>query len=337
MDFDLGMKKGRVDYIDLMKGLTILWIIWIHSDHPDFDYYRTPVFFFISGIFFKLSDIKSFFVKRWRTIVVPFLFFYLLCVPLSCLYEIWEYRTWDISFLSRVTDLFYIESGIEGFKVNPPLWFLMALLWMHLFAFAIFRLPKWAILSIACLSIFFQQTFNTGFPTPLAINNALMWFGYFAIGYLSGKSLIGYLSSTKRKISVFSATLLTVIAFMVYDYLDLPDWHRLAWNAKLLAFMACYMSFFSFFDGRRELELLRFFGQNSMIVLGGHYWIVRPITHLFNTWTGTANIWLGLLASVITAILLIPVIRLMNSRIPYLIGKPSNSMLYSQDESTVGS
>lgn len=315
------LSNQRVDYIDLMKGLTILWIIWVHTDHPDFEYYRTPVFFFINGIFFKLADANTFFSKKLRTLIIPFFFFYLICIPLSCLLEMVELRTLDISILDRFTSLFTVEKGIEGFRVNPPLWFLPALFWLNVFGFVLFRMPRWAIFTLMCVSFCFYTDMTGSFSSPLALNNAMAWFGFFALGFLTGKPIIGFLDTGKRKATVFSISLLVFGLLLIYGYMDLPDWRWLVWQLKLIAFIICYMSFFSFFDGWKKLEILRFFGKNSIIVLGGHYWIVRAIARVFTSLTGMQSIWLGLLASIITAALLIPIILFINRKAPYLVGK----------------
>lgn len=34
----------RVDYIDLLKGFCILWVIWFHTDYPGEIAYMNPIF-----------------------------------------------------------------------------------------------------------------------------------------------------------------------------------------------------------------------------------------------------------------------------------------------------
>ena len=59
-------QKKRIDYIDYLKGLTILWVVWYHTSHPEFvDYPPTmPMFFFLSGIFFKPYPLLEFIKKK---------------------------------------------------------------------------------------------------------------------------------------------------------------------------------------------------------------------------------------------------------------------------------
>lgn len=75
------MGSKRIEYIDYLKGLSIIWVVWYHTaNHPEFvDYsFRIPLFFFISGIFFRTYTIKKFVKKKISTLVIPFILFYFI-------------------------------------------------------------------------------------------------------------------------------------------------------------------------------------------------------------------------------------------------------------------
>lgn len=77
--------KKRIEYIDLAKGVCILLVVFAHI-HPDltryswgvfFDSFRMPLYFFLSGIFFKrYSGIQEFAIKKVNNLIIPLLFFY---------------------------------------------------------------------------------------------------------------------------------------------------------------------------------------------------------------------------------------------------------------------
>lgn len=48
------MEKKRIEYIDLLKGFSIILVVWFHTAHPAvIDYsFRMPLFFLASSIFF---------------------------------------------------------------------------------------------------------------------------------------------------------------------------------------------------------------------------------------------------------------------------------------------
>lgn len=309
-----------MDYVDLLKGITILWIIWIHAGSYDFGNYRNPIFFFASGIFFKLTDAKTFFSKRVWTIIIPFLFFYIASIPFRYIVDLWDTKSFEAFNWNRILDIFKIIDRSDYLSLNVPLWFLMTLFMIQSFSFIVFRLKKWIIFVLALLSLLFFDELES-IPSLFMINNALAWFGYFAIGYLSGKPLIKYLNSLPRKVFVFLLSLFILIGCIVFEQLEIADWHNLIGKTKLIVFIICFMTFFSFLNGMKSLQFLRFYGKNSLIVLGAHLWILIPLQRITTRFWGPINPIVGLGVSIITAILLVPVIIWMNRYIPFLVGK----------------
>ena len=315
--------KVRVDYVDLLKGITILWIIWIHAGSYDFGNYRNPIFFFASGIFFKLTDAKTFFSKRVWMIIIPFLFFYIVSIPYGILVDLWDYKTINAFDWNRILDLFKIVDSTGYLTLNMPLWFLMTLFMIQSFSFIVFRLKKWIIFVLALLSLIFFEELSS-IPSLFMINNALAWFGYFAIGYLSGKPLIKYLNTLPRKVFVFLLSLFILIGCIVFEQLEIADWHNLIGKTKLIVFIICFMTFFSFLNGMKSLQFLRFYGKNSLIVLGAHLWILVPIQRLMFRLLRFHHPLIGLGMAIATAVLLVPVIIWMNKYIPFFVGKQNH-------------
>lgn len=311
--------KARIDYIDLLKGITILWLIWVHTDSFGFRSYQNPIFFFASGIFFKLSDFKSFFSHRLRNIIVPILFFYIASIPIRYIVDLWDYRTFDSFDWNRVLDIFRIEPHPEYLSLDVPLWFPLALFVIHSFSFLLFRFNKKIILALAILALLFYNELYQ-IPTPFMLNNAMACFGYFTIGYLIGKPIIKYLTTIKSKVIV---TVIFFSIFIVSLGLDLNNpgmIHGLVEKFEKLSFCIFFMAFFSFFNGIKQLELIRFFGKNSFSVLGAHLWFIIPIQRIVFKLTNSHDPWIGLGIALMTALLLIPLILWMNKRIPRFVG-----------------
>lgn len=312
--------KSRIDYIDLLKGITILWIIWVHAGCFDFGNYRNPIFFFASGIFFKLSNAKTFFSKRWLMILVPFCFYYIASIPFRYIVDLWDTRTFNSFDWSRILDLFRIEAESDYLSLNVPLWFPLTLFVIQTYSFVVFRLGKRAILILAILSLLFYEELYL-IPTPFMLNNALAWFGYFAIGYLIGKPLIEFLKIRKNKITVILLSLFVLFSCLIVESDNPGIMHGFVEKLRLVSFCTFFMTLFSFFNGLKCLEILRFFGKNSFAVLGAHLWILIPIKRISFRVTGMHDPWIGLSMAIITALLLIPLINWMNNHIPRLVGK----------------
>lgn len=79
-------KNKRIDFVDLTKGVCIILVVMAHigGAFEKLDYhsmiasFRMPLYFFISGIFFKSYEgLFGFFIRKINKLIIPFLFFYL--------------------------------------------------------------------------------------------------------------------------------------------------------------------------------------------------------------------------------------------------------------------
>lgn len=90
--------KNRLDYLDYMKAICIVMILLIHAISYGNNYYGInslpnsiiwnfcfytgrPLFFIISGYLCKKQKVESFYFKRLKFLIIPFLFF--SCVKLA--------------------------------------------------------------------------------------------------------------------------------------------------------------------------------------------------------------------------------------------------------------
>ncbi len=313
-----------MDYIDLLKGITILWIIWIHTYHPDFGGYRNPIFFFASGIFFKLDNFKSFFIKRTKTIIIPFFSFYLISLPFHILVHLWDFHSLNEFDWYMVFDIFKIDK-FNYLRLNAPLWFLLSLFWIQTMSTVLFHLPKIIIVVLSLTAICFKNQL-LDWPSMFMFNNALYWFSFFGIGFVIGKPLIRLLTTRKAQIWCFICFLSLILLCVgfetsgVYGYSGLLIEH-----IKYLSFILTFIAFLSFFNKIKSIQILKFFGKNSLIVLGTHMWFILPFERLNLKLTGMHHQWIGLGIATATAIALIPVINILNRKVPYLVGKQNHS------------
>jgi fucose 4-O-acetylase-like acetyltransferase len=305
----------RVDYIDLIKGITILGVIWVHTDCFPITTLVNTIFFFISGIFFKTSDFRSFFIKKWKTLLLPFLFFYFASVPFRYIVNYWDFRTLSAFDWHHIFDLFVVSARSDYLYVNVPLWFLLSLFVMQALANVLFRLPKWAVLVIAIAS-FCMRELLLSWRTMFLINHSLYWFSYFAFGYLKGKPLINYLKNIKQRIMILCISLFFIIGCLVLDqlWLDMPPFLTCV---KYLIIPVFLMALFASLNGNRYFSPLRYYGNNSLYVLGTHLWILIPVSRISYRLTGIHHPMLGLVLAVITAILLVPLINFIRKYMPF--------------------
>ena len=121
--------KKRIEYIDLMKGvcitLVVLYHVYEHFDSEVIDKalnnFRMPLYFFLSGLFFKkYSGFTDFVVRKTNKLIIPYLFFSI--IPYCVLAPL---------FTDDYKDPMFVLMSILR-PYNQPLWFLRALFVMYI-------------------------------------------------------------------------------------------------------------------------------------------------------------------------------------------------------------
>ena len=136
--------RGRLQFIDIAKGLGILSVILCHIFYQGqpiniFLYaYHMPLFFFVSGMFINSKQsLKTFFVKQLRTIYIPYAAF----VYIDFLVRFVLYRASVYSSIS-VFRLLKNLVGLGDPYFNTPLWFLFSLFLIKMVAFLLHKIPQ---------------------------------------------------------------------------------------------------------------------------------------------------------------------------------------------------
>ena len=81
------------------------------------------------------------------------------------------------------------------------------------------------------------------------------------------------------------------------------------------------MSIASWFNEKRYLSLLRFYGENSLTILGLHIIPLTVLIRITNAIFGETTIFLGFIQSVIVMAIMYVVILFCNKYIPCWVGK----------------
>ena len=131
----------RLDSIDIAKGITILLMVLGHCHlQPDFKYlylwifsFHMPLFFFLSGYFFRQKSNKELIKTDLNKLVKPYIQTAIfICGFLLCFESPNAASIKLIGFLMGVDGnkgaMFQIADGWGG-----PIWFLLALFWCRLF------------------------------------------------------------------------------------------------------------------------------------------------------------------------------------------------------------
>ena len=316
--------KTRIEYIDILKGLAILTVLWSHTIHTYFGNWNPGTFgniafFFLSGFFFKVIDIKTFIEKKGLKILLPFIVFYILSYPIRLGFEYWDYRDLNALNYEMIWDIFKIEGRHDYLYANVPLWFLLAIFFVQLIGLFIFRLPKWIVFIFAIIVIFLREIlFNI--PTPFMINNSIHWFGFFALGYLFGKPTMSYLSTPVGKRNILLGSVITLAISIICITNDHIDQNNMVIWLQYLALTLCLLVIASYFENISATRFLKYLGANTLLLLCTSEWFLIPMTRVINK-MGLSYWPIGILLALICTIIMIPLINFINKRLPLLAGK----------------
>lgn len=275
----------RIDYIDLMKGICIVLVIWLHCG---FDYtnsliniekyvgiFRMPLYFFLTGLFFSTyGSFKKLVIKKINNLVIPYIFFSSLMLFPYLLFPSMEK---DLSDWHTYVSLFLYPD-------NFPLWFLRCLFIAYLWYFLLSILCTKSILKIivsflVSLGIWFffpyseiyKDTFLYRFFWGMNIGTALFILPFISVAeYLRKKGILVKEFRLKYKLIAFSLSIFLWIV-CITDHFNLLV-EKFSDNIFLF-----YVSSFSgifmiliFSSIIRKIFLISYLGRYSLIVLGTH-------------------------------------------------------------------
>ena len=328
------MPRQRIAYIDFMKCLCIMLIVMYHIDHEFFNYlapnlnnalqaFRLPMYYFISGIFFKLYEGFTDFTRRKvNNILVPFVFFIVLNFVVKCGEALFRVVIGadpiDVSLMMLVEPFFQ-----RTWLWTAPLWFLLSLFWVNILFYALQRWikPLWALLlATVALSIAGYVLAAHKIQLPLMMDTSLVALPFFVLGW--GLNRLRALEPSRWDRYGVLALLLSAIPIYLYsDFLNLhyqilPQY----WKLYLLPFLAI-LSLFWACKSLSRVPLMCHYGQYSLIILGTHPIFFLQLRFLFTHYGFEPGVPLTLMVFVLTMLLELPMIWLLKTYFPRFVAQ----------------
>ena len=221
---------SRIQFIDLAKGLCITLVVLYHINvrfdlYPDLfillSTFRMPLYFLLSGLFFKeYENFLGFLKRKTNKLLIPFLFFYLITSFL--LPNLLHLLGWTLDKTESLG-----VSGLWAFLnkeqfSNGPIWFLWCLFVLNIMFYVIFLFSKLFGKYFLCILVLTSCIMGclgmvlsvNHINLPAFIDTALTSTPFFCVGYILRKhTKILYPNSTDKYLLVF------VIACFVISYL----------------------------------------------------------------------------------------------------------------------
>lgn len=198
-------RHTRFDYLDIAKGIGILLVVMGHNDFSLISPYffkliyafHMPLFFFMSGIFFKPDlSFSTLLHRRFDSVLRPYIFIILLIFFATLSFT-------KVDFTHSITRLLKALYGNGHYLDWVQLWFLPHLFVVSLFAYLFFKLVrrssfpwlKWVLLvgvqivGVLSISAFWPFTINlfgrqlTVFGLPFSLDLVFISGFFFILGY----------------------------------------------------------------------------------------------------------------------------------------------------------
>jgi fucose 4-O-acetylase-like acetyltransferase len=282
----------RVDYVDIAKGIGIVLVVMGHNDfalispfaHKLIYSFHMPMFFFMSGMFFK-PDLPfwTFLRNRFNRVLKPFVAILLLIYFAS------------ISF-SKVSLVMATRRLIKGMYANGhyldwvQLWFLPHLFAVCLFAYLFFQVVKrtqllkvrWILLAaiyifgVFGIKLFWPFEFNlldrdfTFYGLPFSLDLVLVSGFFFIFGYELNRRQNDALFENPWTLVISGITLILLVSYLPQRI----DFNTRQFDSLLINTLEAFLGIFFILALSKQFErigwlsaLFKYIGQASLIVL----------------------------------------------------------------------
>lgn len=326
-------RANRIEWIDTAKGICILLVLLhhcsgiVHASYPCSRVlvtFRMPLYFILSGLFFKQYGPKVFLVKKINKLLVPYVFFY---VVTGVLLPVIVYRLCGHSMLHYSKYGFEAIFSIfsERIIVNPSIWFLFCLFELNVLFYLLFMISKNCKHSIVVLGILSLAMGIVGLflsykkiDLPYFLDSSLTVLPFFYFGYfLRNHTSILYKENTKRTklfSYIFFVVSMVIIRCFNYGWLSVigntyGDIKGLIQVYPYGIMGTCAVLLLSKAIGR--VPVLSYIGRYSIIVLCTHVFAMRSMALCFRDTIENKSMCLLVvyLTTILLCLALIPVVK----------------------------
>ncbi len=314
-------KNTRFFWLDWMKAITMLFIIWGHflSSGNEYIYvFNVPVFCLISGFLYKKEKFQTFVKKAFFNLFIPMLIMSLLMYSYKLL------RLWSTGNNIDLQPLTFAKHFLMGnYWTLGPCWYIYTLIIMKLIL-QLFPSKKWVYAVLFLLSSLSAIAIHYyGFKTGNAFCNITVALPFFIIGVL----LKQFKQSLKSLHIIYAEIALLILAiFIVY-----LCGH---YNGEVWMYMAGYGNNFALFilggiagttmvfiiskwaERLSKNYMAMLISKGSIVILGLHIAIVQRLCEL--PYRSAIE---DFAFSVLILLLFVPLIRIVEIYFPILLGK----------------
>lgn len=321
----------RSDAIDIMKGIGIIFVIlghtiygalyeWIYTFHM-------PLFFIVAGLF--LNPNKEIFVKRVKSLIVPYFIFAIITYLYWRFFEL-QFRPIDddLNINTHFLDIFWQTTE---FKFNVALWFLPCLFFTTILANLIFLYVKKSLI-IKTICILWIVAVSLYIPNTQSIWIKEVWcaFPFLTIGFLCNQ----HFHTLETKLNEKPIYLKTLALLPLIGIFFIPHGGHMhasiypnGYSYFLLCAVICVAAIFILSTTLTSQKWLSWLGRNTLVIMCLHEPIKRIVIKIFSmimyqdTNMVRNSILMSILITAIIIITIVPICKMVNKRLPWMLGK----------------
>lgn len=313
-------QKQRIHYIDFMKGLCILLIAAYHITTNNIygDYnnmlmsFRVPMYYFLSGLFFKTyNDFSDFARRKINNIIVPLFFFYYM----ACALAIICCEVFHLDKLGLIGDswqwIYLLDPFLlNNFHYSNALWFLISLFEVNIIYYILQKhlSATFTYVTAFVLSLAGWLIAQNGIMLPLQLDTAFVALPYFILGNITKKH--ASLQKTKHdKWGLLIFVPVLIVLYFIAPSINIHDRELPNYISLYAVPFIAILSLFWFSKNLPKIPIINYIGRYSLIVLGTHSIILGPIRSVVFKAIGEsyASYWAVLLVLILAELVIIPV------------------------------
>ena len=327
------MKQQRIEFVDLAKGLCISLVVMYHvfglssGKYLDIiNLFRMPLYFVLSGIFFKPSyGFKVFLKKKINKLLIPFLItLAAISVPGAFLLDYIQHKPTDIwDFLPDNHLHIPIYISIAS-------WFLLCLFNLNMLFFALFKICKGKMMAMAvcacCMGAAGYVFGKEGIILPLWLDSTMTAAPFFMAGiFIKNSTSILEENYNSRLTRIATVALLLLLAVHAIDVS--PEKATLSYKDNVFSInmaslylggMCGFLLIFIISKYLERLPIFSYIGRYSIVVLITHQiylFILRNV--LYQLGMPQDNIYLNIAVFILIILLELPTIKYGIKYCPY--------------------
>lgn len=333
----------RIIWVDIIKCIAIWLMVLGHANLNNnvcnilINAFHMPIFFFASGLFIKQNKLKIHLAKDSKALLQPYFICSLLALSICWISPMLHpelypgINTFFDIFKHAIIGIFIMEDKVTNYSFLPygPLWFLPSLFIARLFFQLVIRIctNKSSLILMLSGLISIVLYYNTRNYNFLSIDSAFMCYPFLLLGYFFNKISLQDLLNKVKYILVFPLGIIFYLLSIKNGLVNVDGGiygnHLILFyiNALLgILFLICFI----FCCNSKKVTTISFLGQNSLIVLITHVYILIPIKILLKlAHLNLANLHLSIsiLISLLVMFISYYLSNIILKYIPFIIGK----------------